>query len=158
MKWSAQIAYLGLSLLLLGLSLAPVFYSPSDDAYPFSTYPMFAKKRKAPTFSKAEGLLKNGDYEPIPPQYLGTSELMQAVVTVRKAAKNKKSARRLCRSILKAAPPQSYKKVRIVRVKYDPIEYFLTGPRPLERRVIASCDPQKTKRKKSRRHSGKPRP
>ena len=144
---------------LLSLSIAPAWVEPHEDAYPFSTYPMFTAHREAPSFAKVEGHLRTGAFEAIPPAYLGTDEVMQAVVTVRHAAKRKGRAMRLCRKVLKSAPKNRYRKVQIVRVKYDPIDYFVSGPTPLERKVIASC-PEKNKKNKAKtsKRQGKKRP
>ena len=47
---------LALGVALCVLSLRPAFIDVHDDAYPFSTYPMFASKRKAPVLALALGV------------------------------------------------------------------------------------------------------
>ncbi len=148
----ARLVYVAYVSTLLLLSAAPAWSDPSDDGYPFSTYPMFASRRTAPTFAKAEGRLSSGQFEPIAPQLLGTDEVMQAVSTVKRATRKKTSAGRLCRSIFAAAGGK-YEEVFIVQVKYDPIIYFTAGPQAIERDVVASCDSSRKKGKKKRRRS-----
>ena len=138
--------YTGMASAVLLLCLQPIFRDATDDAYPFSTYPMFASRRTTPVFQKAEGTLRNGKNESIPPRLLGTDEVMQAMATVKRAASGKKSARKLCWSILKAANHR-YAVVRLVEVKYDPVAYFTRGPHPLSRKILVSCRERRARRK-----------
>jgi hypothetical protein len=120
------------------LSSLPALSDPRDDNYPFSTYPMFASRRKTPTFYKAEGRNAHGQWQPIPPELFGTHEVMQAVMTVQRAARSPRDARKLCEDLARAEPNR-YGKMRIVQVTYDPVKYFTEGPTPQSRKVLAQC-------------------
>lgn len=139
----ASLAYLSFALGLLGLCLRPVFASPQQDAYPFSTYPMFAAKRKNPQFSVAQMQSAAGDWSSVPPKYLGTDEVMQAAVTIRKASRSRKRARVLCRQISKKIAENQttilFKKTRIMRLTFDPLTYFSEGAKPLKEKQVVSC-------------------
>ncbi len=64
---SRPVAYaFGLGLTLLVAS--PLLREPSDDSYPLSTYPMFAKKREKPLFYFVEGVNKKRQAERLPPR------------------------------------------------------------------------------------------
>jgi hypothetical protein len=143
----AKVAYLGFAGAVVLASLLPAWAEPTDDAYPFSTYPMFASKRVTPRFVIAEGRAKSGETARISPEYLGTDEVMQAAATLRKAATEPKRADKLCKQIAARIPThEALKKVEIVQVRYEPVAYFTNGPEPLERKVIASCPVGKSKR------------
>src|SRR5690606_8844300 len=102
------------------------------DAYPFSTYPMFASRRVAPRFVIAEGQTQGGDTVRIAPKWLGTDEVMQAAATLRKAGRDRRRASKLCKQIAARIPTdEGLARVAIVQVKYDPIAYFAEGPEPL---------------------------
>ena len=121
-------------------SLLPAWAEPTDDAYPFSTYPMFASKRVSPRFVVAEGQTHGGETVRIAPKFLGTDEVMQAAATLRRAARDLHRAKKLCKQIASRIPKsEGLEKVRIVQVRYDPISYFAEGPEPLERKLVASC-------------------
>lgn len=146
----ARALYLLFGAGLVIASSLPAFRPPKEDAFPFSTYPMFAKKREAPRFAKAEARQAGQDWAPVPPMFVGTDEIMQAGATVRRAAKNKKLARALCESIVRANQAE-YREVRISWVRYDPVAYFVDGPEPLARRTVARCGPDSKKKRKRRR-------
>jgi len=63
---------------------------------------------------------------------------MQAVMTVQRAARTPRDARKLCNELSKAEPNR-YKKIRIVKATYDPVKYFTKGPTPQSRTVLAQC-------------------
>jgi hypothetical protein len=134
----AQLLYAVLATCLLSLSSLPALREPRDDDYPFSTYPMFASRRKTPTFYKAEGQHAGGRWGSVPAELFGTTEVMQAVMTVQHAARTPRAARSLCNELTQADPGR-FEKVRIVQVVYDPVRYFTEGPLPQSRKVLAQC-------------------
>ena len=145
----SRILYLVLGGSLVLATWAPAFAAPHEDDYPFSTYPMFASKRKAPRLAKAEAKQEDGTWINVQPELLGSGEVMQAAATVKRAARSKKRATHLCRSIVRAGG-DDFREVRIVRVRYDPIEYFVDGPKPISRKTIARCGPDVSARKRQR--------
>ncbi len=138
-----QWTYVAFGTCVLGLSLKPVFGSPHEDGYPFSSYPMFAGRRSQPQFAVAQMQDKKGDWQKVAPRYLGTDEVMQAAATIRKASRSKKRAGRLCRAIAERVateePAGAFQRVQIVRVTYDPLTYFSEGAVPLKKKKVVSC-------------------
>ena len=135
--------YFIFGLVLVGLCLRPVFASPRKDAYPFSSYPMFAGKRKRPEFAVAQMQSLDKSWQSVPPFYLGTDEVMQAAATIRKASRSRRRARALCRKIAQAIAQgglsSSYQAVRIMKLTYDPLTYFSEAAKPLHEKRVMSC-------------------
>lgn len=154
LTWEAA-TYLCFAGAVVVASLMPAWAEPADDAYPFSTYPMFASKRVAPRFVIALGYKRGGEIVRVLPEFLGTDEVMQAAATLRKASEDPRRAQQLCRQIVSRFPKEEkLKKVEIVQVKYDPVIYFTEGPTPLSRKVIASCAGSKAHRVKKSKKRG----
>lgn len=131
----------------LGLAIAaalPALRAPDRDAFPFSTYPMFATPRDKPTLLVAEGTTRERDSVAIPPELVANGPVMQAMSTLYRAEQQGPGALdQLCEGIaLRVQAEPSLAKVRrvqIVSARFDPIAYFQTGPKPEERRVLARC-------------------
>ncbi|MCH2110030.1 MAG: hypothetical protein MK135_11935 [Polyangiaceae bacterium] len=169
-KWGQALYACGAFLTLIAV-VAPAFSNPRDDGFPFSTYPMFASRRKAPVLVVAEVVHRDGERGRVEPSRLGTDEVMQAAVTLRMAARKRSSARQLCQKIAKTYRDESSatgpgktkesdaKRVEIVRASFDPIQYFLESPEPKDRRLVAGCavHPAKNKQKKRGRKKKKKR-
>ncbi len=124
--------------------LWPTLGPLSDDSFPLSTYPMFAAHRGQPILHKLVGIDPRGERRSVPPRLLGTSEVLQAKALIDAAARNKRKRMRLCKSVAeRAARDSEYSDVtelQLLRLRYDPIEYFVQGPEPIERRVLARCN------------------
>ena len=134
--------FVGLGTLLL--VVLPGFGDPARDSYPLSTYPMFARQRTRPTLFFAEGLDEQGRPTRLPPELVAGQEVMQAAVTVRRAARAGEPAlERLCGTIAaRAAEDTRYAALRaiaLVRARFDPVRYFSEDPRPEERATIFQC-------------------
>ena len=142
-RWYAYLFSLAVVLAIL----APLLGDPQkDDSFPLSTYPMFSTRRDNPKISKIVAVDANGESRPLPPQVLGTEEVMQAAMTVARAARNKKKARALCRDTAATIADDTAwadaTHVEILTLRYDPIEYFTDpdGPEhPTSRKRRARC-------------------
>lgn len=122
---------------MVALVAAPGFGDPSDDSYPLSTYPMFARRRGKPTLSFVEGVTDEGTVR-LPPGVVAHNEIMQAAATVKRAVHAGPAAlEQLCTRIAAdVAHDDDYPGVRavaIVSARFDPIRYFSEGPIPEER-------------------------
>jgi hypothetical protein len=130
----------------LGVVLAaalPALRAPHDDAFPFSTYPMFATPREQETLLVAEGVTTEGSIA-IPPRYVANGPVMQAMSTLYQAqAQGSGALRKLCQGIaerVQQAPELAgVRRVQIVSARFDPIKYFQDGPEPEARRVLQRC-------------------
>ena len=131
----------------LGVVLAvasPLLRNATDDGYPLSTFPMFAKPREQPTFYSAEGVRADRSRVTISAELIANGAAMQSLRTLRSAhAQGKQTLRQLCERIAKQVPQdaklQQVQRVEIVSTQYDPIAYFVSGPVPLKRDVLHKC-------------------
>jgi hypothetical protein len=129
---------------LAALTALPAFRSAGSDAFPFSTYPMFATPRDKPTLLSAEGTSKGRASVALPPHLVANGPVMQAMSTLYRAQERGPDAlRELCEQIarrVKDEPSLSeVRRVQIVSARYDPIAYFETAAEPEERRVLQRC-------------------
>jgi hypothetical protein len=132
----------------VGLScatLAPVFKETrAGDGYPFSTYPMFGRQLGKPVLYFAEGITDSGAAVRLPPRFVANGQPMQAMKTLRYAARaGGTRLKRLCRQLAEraAASPehQLVRRVRIVQARFDPLRYFEAEQQPEEREVLGEC-------------------
>lgn len=92
----------GLTGLLVFLAtVSPALVAPTDDAFPLSTYPMFARNRGTQaTVTSANAIDRNGRRSPVPPGLIANAETMQALQTLRKTVRaGAGPSAALCRSI-----------------------------------------------------------
>jgi len=113
------------------------------DSFPLSTYPMFAKHRGQPTMVKLLASSATGSV-PVPPDLLGTGEVLQAKVLLeriaaRPAPKRQQFCEQTARRLARLPQAAGWQTLQLVRVKFDPIEYFYNAARPLSRKVVAQC-------------------
>lgn len=139
---SKLLAY-GFGLGLVALVAAPGFGDPTDDSYPLSTYPMFARPRGKPLLSFMEGVT-DGEPVRLPPEIVAHNEIMQAVATVKRAVQAGPAAMaQLCTRVAAdvALDPAyaSVREVHIVSARFDPVRYFTEGPVPEERYEQFHC-------------------
>lgn len=111
----------------------PVTFPQGRDSYPLSSYPMFSARRERPTVYFARAVGPAGEAQRVPPELVGSSEVMQAAVTVRRAVQGgTKRMRRLCRTIAAnvAADPRfsDAQQVQLLSAEVDPVAYFVEGP------------------------------
>lgn len=105
---------------------------------------MFASSRARSTLESLRGVKGDGSRVGIPPELLGTSEVMQARTLVGAAVQGgKATARRFCRTIAErvARDPryEDVQKLELSRDVYDVVRYFTEGPTPLQASVVATC-------------------
>lgn len=113
------------------------------DSFPLSTYPMFAKPRGRPQMVK---LVAVTDEESIvvEPHHLGTNEVLQAKVLLQQvadkpAAQRRKFCARTAQRISHLTETASWQELRLIRVQFDPIDYFYNGARPVSEKVLTHC-------------------
>jgi hypothetical protein len=132
---------------LLGATIWPAFGAPSDDGFPFSTYPMFARDRgRVARTVRAVAVTVDGQELRIPPDVLGTGETMQAILIVQRSiAAGPREAERLCGALAGRIGAGSDRalaaaeRVEVQTVTVDSVRYLGGEPEPLSRRVHARC-------------------
>ncbi|MFQ5417037.1 MAG: hypothetical protein ACE5FL_08345 [Myxococcota bacterium] len=132
-------------LLLLAAVLAPAFRDPHRDSYPLSTFPMFTADRGRVCIDRALGVDAAGRRVSLPPPLLGTGEIVQAQVTLRRAMRGNRAARKgFCRRVAGRVAAQraldGVLRVEVVSECYDPVAYYVDGPQPQARRKRTGCD------------------
>jgi hypothetical protein len=132
----------GLGVVLVAAS--PMLRHPQDDGFPLSTFPMFAEPLEQPAFYSAEGIRRDRSRVMVPPEIIANGAAMQAVQTLQGAhAQGRKALAPLCERIAKQVPQdpklREVLRVEIVRARYDPIAYFVSGPAPADRDVLYKC-------------------
>lgn len=138
------------SALALAAVLYPMRFDPQDpeqDSFPLSTYPMFSyDKPRTATVTSAVALGPGDAEQPVPPEFVATSETMQALRTIAKSVRaGRKQSRQLCESIAehvaRSAEPHFARAeaVALITVTVDSIR-FLAGDRtPLQRKQHLRC-------------------
>ncbi|HEX2735233.1 MAG TPA: hypothetical protein VHM70_26700 [Polyangiaceae bacterium] len=114
------------------------------DSFPLSNYPMFAASRGRPILNRVVAIDALGEPTTVPARLIGSGEVLQAKALVdRAAAGNPKQQAAFCEQVSKrlTGDPLGTNAVRleVVRVRFDPIEYFVRGPEPLEQQTVFSC-------------------
>jgi hypothetical protein len=140
----------GLSALSLAAVLYPMLLDPQDprqDSFPLSTYPMFSyDKPRTASVTSAVAIAADGAEEAVPPEFVATSETMQAQRTLAKSVRaGRQHARRLCTAIAERVALSSHpafaraERVALISVTVDSIR-FLAGDRtPLSRTEHVRC-------------------
>jgi hypothetical protein len=125
-------------------TLWPAFGNPHDDSFPLSTYPMFTERRGKPTLYQVVASDGSGTLTRVAPRYLGSSEVLQAKALLDSAARGGARKRRaFCEAVAQRVREHGqlhhWQELSLVRLRFDPIAYFTTGPQPLEREVLERC-------------------
>jgi hypothetical protein len=111
--------------LLLALVVSPLLRDPRDDAFPLSTYPMFAEPRSAVlTIDYALGETASGERRTLSPQLVGTGEVLQAFVRIERAVHAGRAAA-LCTEIASRLHGSDIAVVRIVTGHHDAVDYLV---------------------------------
>lgn len=133
-------------LVLLSITFAmswPAFGPLEADSFPLSTFPMFAKTRGQPSFHQLVGTDASGNRVAIPPELIGTSEVLQAKSLLDVAAKSRRRRESLCADVAeRTRQDRRYANVEhleLVRVRFDPVRYFVEGPEPLAQHTVHRC-------------------
>jgi hypothetical protein len=133
------------SAVVLACVLVPLSWSRARDSFPLSNYPMFARGRRSATLNAVYAVAYDADggRHWVAPRLVGSREVLQARALLERAARRRKTAAALCRSIAARVAGQGGElagavELRIVRGKHDPIAYFDSGALGSERNV-ATC-------------------
>jgi hypothetical protein len=124
--------------LLLVLVAWPLLRDPRDDAFPLSTYPMFAERRPTTlTMDYALGETSNGERRTLSPRLAGTGEVLQAYALFDRVAHGpREGLQRLCTQIAaRVAADPAYREVvaiRIVTGQHDAVDYLVRGTQGIE--------------------------
>ena len=133
--------------LVVGALLWPVSGRQKRDSFPLSSYPMFTTPRKQVAIYAVVGMRQApadlDGAQAIPLRFMVHNDVMQASVTVRRAARQGKVAQQhLCRQAAEAvARDRAFSHITtlsIVRDVYEPLAYFTDGRR-LGRRSLYQC-------------------
>ncbi len=129
---------------LIAALLWPLFGSAQADSFPFSTYPMFSGRRGAEvSIAHVVAIDAAGSAEALPPEALGTDEVIQAFETVRQAIRQgDASVAALCANAAEWARERREDAVSIAVVTdtYDGIEYFDGASEPTASETHAMCE------------------
>jgi hypothetical protein len=110
--------------LLVAVAL-PLVRDPRDDAFPLSTYPMFAEPRTTQlTMDYALGETATGERRTLSPQIVGTGEVMQAYARFDRAVTTGQ-APALCAEIAARLHGTDIAWVRIVTGQHDAVDYLV---------------------------------
>jgi hypothetical protein len=125
-------------------SAAPLLRNATQDSYPLSTYPMFARALTQPRLTFAEGLTKSGEALRLPPEMVANDEPMQAMRTLKLTANDgPRALKRLCTAIAERVSnvPRyaQVSRVRIARARFDPLSYFEPDSPRYEQERLAEC-------------------
>jgi len=117
----------------------------NTDSFPLSNYPMFSKARPSIAhIDHAVGVLPNGDTEVIPPNIVGSGEVLQAKTIVSHTIRRgRRAAGKLCRAIAGRAP--NYERIEIRSDSYDVLGYLDGNTKPVKSRVHARCTARATR-------------
>lgn len=134
----------GVSTALIIAVLLPVLGPTSSDSFPFSTYPMFSGRRFADVALPHVVVIDAaGIREPLPPEALGTDEVIQAFETVRQAIRQgNESLDVLCGSAATWVAEHQAEhavSVAVVTDTYNAIRYFDGEKEPATTTTHAEC-------------------
>jgi hypothetical protein len=124
-------------LLLLVVAL-PLLRDPHHDAFPLSTYPMFAERRPTRlTMDYALGETATGEHRTLSPRLAGTGEVLQAYALLERAAHGpREGLQQLCTQIAtRVAADPDYRDlvaIRIVTGQHDAVDYLVRGKHGVE--------------------------
>lgn len=133
------------TLLLVCLPLAT-----GQDSFPLSSYPMFSRPRGRPALLSVVGRGEDGSAHSLPSALIGSDEVLQSKALIQRAVDaGPAGMSRLCEAIagrLASAEaagarlsPRPLAYVDIVERRFDPVQYFVVGPEPLEERQLHRC-------------------
>ena len=139
-RWFSYVVGLGLPAAVL----SPI-WSGAPDSFPLSTYPMFARPRGQPTLHSLVGLSQDGNERRLSPELIGSKEVLQAKVLIRRSvAEGPEAMLRLCEAaasrVAQSGELREVRALAVVARRYDPVSYFVDGPRPIEQQTLLLCD------------------
>jgi hypothetical protein len=156
-----------------GLLLAVLWPLASGrDSFPLSNYPMFSRPRGQPVLFSVVASGARGAEWSLPSGLVGSDEVLQTKVLIERAVRaGRADMARLCENVAarvagedlhgadraRGATDAATERpvfVDIVSRRYDPVQYFISGPVPIEEQRLYRCDiadPARGKSKKARR-------
>jgi hypothetical protein len=143
-----------LSTSVLLAALSPLVRDRPRDDFPLSHYPMFAERRDDmhARIRHVIGRSRDGRDRPVPPDLVGTEEVMQAHQTIAVAVqRGSHTAAELCQTVAaRVATAPDLADIDALEVRtdvYDVIEYFAGDRRPQKVRVHARCEVARTEQR-----------
>ena len=133
---------------LVGLGATAAVLSPlvsgAADSFPISTYPMFARAPGQPTLFAVVATGADGVEQTLPPELVGSSEVLQAKVLIQRSVqRGTQATAELCEAtaarVAASDRAGGLRFVDIVRRRYDPVAYFMTSVEPIDRERIFRC-------------------
>jgi hypothetical protein len=105
---------------------------------------MFARAPGTPTLYAVLGIAADGREQRLSPALVASGEVLQTKVMIERSVQGGESAMgELCRAIAKRVADSdaasSLRYIDIVRRRYDPVAYFVSGPLPLEQERLLRC-------------------
>jgi hypothetical protein len=129
------------------------------DSFPLSNYPMFSHPRGQPVLFSVVATSAAGNEWNVPSALVGSDEVLQTKALIQRAVDGGQAAMaRLCEDVASRltvealgtrdrarqpdAPAGSEPPlfVDIVSRRYDPVQYFVAGPSPIEEKRLYRCD------------------
>ena len=134
-----------LSVALIGASLWPLFPDPPRDSFPFSNYPMFARKKGNPIVHRVVAYDVAGNRVTISPEMIANDEVMQASRTVYHAIrKGRPAAKRLCKEtatrVGRTPEFQQVVRLEVISDRFDAVGYFSGNQTPIRSWHHAVCE------------------
>lgn len=129
---------------LLVALLWPIMRDPPQDGFPLSNYPMFshAKEHENARIVHVVGYSREGRHRPVPPDLLGSEEIMQAYQTVQVAI-GRGHSRDLCRrTAARVAADSDHADIERLEVRtdfYNAVDYFAGDKKPHGTQIHARC-------------------
>ena len=119
------------TIVLLAAVAWPLLRDPRDDAFPLSTYPMFAEQRPTTlTMDYALGMTSSGERRTLSPALAGTGEALQAYALFARVVHGPpEGLQQLCTQIAaRVARDDEYRDVTVVRIvtgRHDAVDYLV---------------------------------
>ncbi|MCB0997550.1 MAG: hypothetical protein KDB21_20810 [Acidimicrobiales bacterium] len=119
---------------------APLIGPAGYDDFPVSSYPMFSRElRRTVDLAHVVGRTGTGEERVLPPELLGTDEVIQAYETVRTAvAGGAAMLDELCTSVAEHAEAELVE-ILVVTDTFDVVDYFGDGRSPIARVEHVRC-------------------
>jgi hypothetical protein len=140
--WPRLKAY-GIGAGMTALVLSPLF-TGAPDSFPISDYPMFARRPGLPTLFAVVAAAEDGSQTRLPPALIGSGEVLQTKALIQRSVQLGPAAMAdLCQAtaqrVAESPSGAALAHVDILRRRYDPIGYFMDGPRPIEQERLFRC-------------------
>jgi len=130
------------SIALIVAVVSPVVRDPSDDGFPLSTYPMFARERgRQAELGYPIGRTAGGARRVLEPRFAGTTEVLQALMVVDRALATGEAGALCGRIAQRVAGDAGYRDIvaiEIVTATHDAVDY-LARDRVAAESVRARC-------------------